>query len=71
VGGGFCGGRGLRPALQRVKLEHCGCNRRERREAYGSATDGATPAARIKMATAVETRISNVVKVEIGLRRKD
>ena len=41
----------------------------------GSATDGATPAARLKMATAEEARIiSNLVKVvEIrarGLRRK-
>ena len=56
-----------RSAMQRrIKLDHCRC---KNREAYfiagnGSATDGATPAARLKMATAVEARIiSNVVKV--------
>jgi hypothetical protein len=72
-GGGKGGeGRGfsrpiLAPGLQKsIKLEH---HRRNYREAYliagsGSATDGATLAARHKMATAVDARIvSDVVKV--------
>jgi hypothetical protein len=54
---------------RRIKLEHRRCNNRE---AYfiagsGSATDGAAPAARHKMATAIEARIisnlGNVVKM--------
>ena len=57
-----------RSNLQRIELEH---RRSNRIEAYlkagsgcGSATDGATPAARHKMATAVDTRIiSDVTKV--------
>jgi hypothetical protein len=57
----------LTPDLQRrIKVEHHRC---KNREAYfiagsGSATDGAKPAARLKMATAVDARIiSDVVKV--------
>ena len=53
---------------RRIKLGHRKCNTGNR-EAYfiaagsGSATDGVTPAARLKMATRVEARISNVVNV--------
>ena len=68
----------VRSAMQRrIKLEHRRCNNSE---AYScsitgftlagsaSATDGATPAARLKMVTAVEAsmisnRVLNVVKL--------
>jgi hypothetical protein len=51
---------------RRIKLEHRRCNNRE---AYfiagsGSATDSATSAVRLKMATTVEARIiSDVVEI--------
>ena len=53
---------------RRIKLGHRKCNTGNR-EAYfiaagsGSATDGVTPATRLKMATRVEAHISNVVNV--------
>jgi hypothetical protein len=76
---GVVGGKrqGLASSAKKGKnLGHCGCNKK--REVHwkrgatetGSATDGAMPAARLKMATAIEARIvSNIIKVvEIWLR---
>ena len=65
-----------RSAMQRrIKFEHRRCNNREAYFIIGSgdATDGAAPAARLKMATTVEARIiSSVVKVvEIWASRNE